>query len=88
MIMRSPHHTQEDLEIVATGQRYAQTQQFIYLGGIVTAEADMTAEIRCRTGAAWSAFHRYANIIYDRPTKTIPMALKVRMLQTEFRGVQ
>ena len=45
----------------------------------------MTAEIRRRTGAAWSAFHRYANVVYDRPTAIVPMALKVRMLQAEVR---
>ena len=58
MMMRPPHHAQEDLEIVAAGQRYAQTEQFVYLGGTITAEADMTAQIRRRTGAAWSAFRR------------------------------
>ena len=45
----------------------------------------MTAEIRRRTGAAWSAFRRYANGVYDRPTAIVPMALKVRMLQAEVR---
>ena len=45
----------------------------------------MTAEIRRRTGAAWSAFRRYANVVYDRPTTTVSMALKVRMLQAEVR---
>ena len=67
------------------GQRYAQTEQFVYLGGTITAEVDMTAEIRSRTGAAWSAFRRYAKFIYDRPTAIVPMALKVRMLQAEVR---
>ena len=85
MVMRPPHHAQEDLEIVAAGQRYAQTEQFVYLGGTITAEADMTAEIRRRTGAAWSAFRRYANVVYDRPTAIVPMVLKVRMLQAEVR---
>ena len=64
---------------------YAQTDQSVYLGGITTAEADMTAEIRRRRGAAWSAFRRYANVIYDRPTVIVPMVLKVRMLQAEVR---
>ena len=31
MVMRPPHHVQEDLQIVAAGQRYAQTEQFVYL---------------------------------------------------------
>ena len=65
---------------------YAQTEQFVYLGGTITAETDMTAEIRRHTGPAWSAFRRYANVVYDRLTTTVPMALKVRMLQAEVRA--
>ena len=45
----------------------------------------MAAEIRRRTGAGWSAFRRYANVVYDRPTAIVPMALKVRMPQAEVR---
>ena len=67
----------EDLEIVGAGQRYGQTEQFVYLGGTTTTEANMTAKIRRRTGAAWSAFRRYANVVYDQSTTTVPMALKV-----------
>ena len=82
------HHAKEDLKIVAIGRRYAQTEQFVYyLGGTITAEANMTAEIRHRTGAAWSAFRRYANVVYDRPPMIVSMALKVRMLQAEVREV-
>ena len=81
--MRPPHHAEECLEIVAAGQRYAQTEQFVYLGCTITPEADMNAEITRSTGAAWSAFRRYTNVVYDRLTTTEPMALKVRMLQAE-----
>ena len=52
MILRPPHHGQKGLEIMAVGQRYAQTEQFVYLGGTMTAEADMTDEIRHLTGAS------------------------------------
>ena len=83
--MRQPHHAQHDLDITAAGRRYAQTEQFVYLGRTITAEANMTAEIRRRTGAAWNAFRRYANVVYDQPTAIVPMALKVRMLQAEAR---
>ena len=58
MVMRPLHHAREGLEIVAAGRRYAQIEQFVYLGGTIMAEADMTAEIRRRTGVTWSAFHR------------------------------
>ena len=70
---------------MAAGQQYAQTEQFVYLGGTIRAETDMATEIRHRTGEAWSAFRRYANVVYDRPTTTVPMALKVRMLQVGVR---
>ena len=76
---------EDNLKKVVTGQRYAQTNQFVYLGGTITAEADMTAEIRRRMGAAWSAIRRYANVIYDQPTAIVPMTLKVRMPQAEVR---
>ena len=78
MIMRPPHHAQEGLEIVALGQSYAQTEQFVYLGGTITVEADMTAEIRRRTGQRGARFAAM-------PTTTVPMALTVRMLQAEVR---
>ena len=80
MIMRPQHHAQKGLEIVAAGELYAQTEQFIYLGGTMTTEADMTADIGRRRGAATSSFHRYANVVNDRPTTTVPAAIKVRML--------
>ena len=83
IIMRQPHHAQHDLDITAAGRRYAQTEQFVYLGRTITAEANMTAEIRRRTGAAWSALRRYANVVYDRPTSIVPVVLKVRMIQAE-----
>ena len=60
MTMRPPHQAQEGLEIVAPSQLYAQNEQFVYLGGTITAEVDMTAEIRRYTGAEWSDFRRYA----------------------------
>ena len=49
----------------------------IYLGGTITAEADMTAEITRRTVAAWSVFRRITNVVYDSPTAILPLALKV-----------
>ena len=68
--MHPLHHAREGLEIVAPGRRYTQTEQFVYLGGTIMAEADMTAEIRRRTGVTWSAFRRYADVIYDQPIVT------------------
>ena len=68
---------------MTAGQRYAQTDQFIYLGGTITEEANMTPGIRRHTGAVWSAFRRYAKVVYGRPTTNVPMALKLQMFQAE-----
>ena len=76
-IKHPPHHAQEFLQIVVSGQRYAQIEQFAYLGGTIMAEADMAAEIRRCTGAAFTAM--------PTSSTTVPMALKLRMLQAEFR---
>ena len=67
--MRPPQHALEGLGILAAGQRYTQTELFIYLGGTTTTEVDMAAEIRSCTGAAWDAFRCYANVGYDRMPK-------------------
>ena len=40
------------LVIEAAGQRYRQTTQFVYLGGLVDASADVIPEIRRRTRLA------------------------------------
>ena len=56
MIMRPPHQEQERLEIVTAGQRYAQTEQFVYLGDNITAEAEMTSKIRRCTGQRGARF--------------------------------
>ena len=85
MVVSPPHHAQEDLQIVAAGQRYTQTEQFIFPGGTITAEAAMTAEMRRRTGTAWGVFRRHANVVYELPTAILLMALKVRLLQAEVR---
>ena len=55
MVMRPPHHAQEDLKIVAASQRYAQTDQFVYLGGTITTEAGMTGAAREQRGARFAA---------------------------------
>ena len=56
MVIRPRHHAQEGREIVAVGQRYTQTEQFVYLGGTITAEANMIAEIRRQTGQRGARF--------------------------------
>ena len=43
------------LVIEAAGQKYAQTAQFRYLGGLVNEDGELTQEINHRSRAAWHA---------------------------------
>ena len=42
------------LVIEAAGQKYAQTDQFRYLGGLVNEDGELTQEINHRSRAAWA----------------------------------
>ena len=67
--------------IKAAGQRYRQTTQFLYLGGIVHENADLWLEIERRVRLLWACFKRFGPELDDR--KTDPITLKVRMLKVE-----
>ena len=69
------------LTIEAAGQRYAQTTEFRYLGGLVNEQGDLTREINHRSKAAWACIKRYATELFDRPGA--PFRLKARLLQAE-----
>lgn len=43
----------EPIEIDATGQRYAHTEKFVYLGRFITEIPDNSAEINWRVRLAW-----------------------------------
>ena len=51
----------------AAGQVYIQTIEFVYLGGSITADRDLSIEITRRLQRAWACFPRYKMEIYDRP---------------------
>ena len=65
----------------AAGQRYAQTTEFRYLGGLVNEHGDLTREINYRSKIAWVCFKRYARELFDRPGA--PFHLKTRLLKAE-----
>ena len=67
--------------INAAGQVYKQTIQFVYLGGAITADSDLSIEIMRRLWRAWACFQRYKMEIYDRPS--VRLRLKVRLLKVE-----
>ena len=48
------------LVIEAAGQKYAQTAQFRYLGGLVNEDGELTQEINHRSRAAWACIRRFS----------------------------
>ena len=67
--------------INAAGQVYKQTIEFVYLGRAITADRDLSIEIKRRLQRAWACFQRYKMEIYDRPG--VRLWLKVRLLKAE-----
>ena len=60
---------------------YNQTNEFVYLGGNVNHNADLSIEVDRRIRNAWCNFRKYTLELYDRPSA--PLELKIRMLRAE-----
>ena len=69
------------LVIEAAGQKYAQTAQFRYLGGLVNEDGEFSQEINHRSRAAWACIRRFSRELFDRPRAL--WRLKVRLLRAE-----
>ena len=67
--------------VEAAGQVYNQTNEFLYLGGNVNQNADLSIEVDRRVRNAWCSFRKYTLELYDRPSA--PLELKIRMLRAE-----
>ena len=67
--------------VEAAGQVYNQTNEFVYLGGNVNQNADLSIEVNRRVCNAWCSFRKYTLELYDRPSA--PLELKIRMLRDE-----
>ena len=67
--------------VEAAGQVYNQTNEFVYLGGNVNHNADLSIEVDRRIRNAWCSFRKYTLELYDRPSA--PLELKIRMLTAE-----
>ena len=67
--------------VEAAGQVYNQTNEFVYLGGNVNHNADLSIEVDQRIRNAWCSFRKYTLELYDRPSA--PLELKLRMLRAE-----
>ena len=55
--------------------------EFVYLGGNVNQNADLSIEVDRRVRNAWCSFRKYTLELYDRPSA--PLELKIRMLRAE-----
>ena len=67
--------------VEAAGQVYNQTNEFVYLGGNFSHNADLSIEVNRRIRNAWCSFRKYTLELYDRPNA--PLELKIRMLRAE-----
>ena len=60
---------------------YNQTNEFLYLGGNVNHNTDLSIEVDRRICNAWCSFRKYTLELYDR--SSAPLELKLRMLRAE-----
>ena len=67
--------------VEAAVQVYNQTNEFVYLGGNVNHNADLSIEVDRRICNAWCSFRKYTLELYNRPSA--PLELKIRMLRAE-----
>ena len=67
--------------VEAAGQMYNQTNEFVYLGGNVNHNADLSIEVDRRIHNAWCSFRKYTLELYGRPSA--PLELKLKMLRAE-----
>ena len=70
-----------DFSLEAASQVYNQTNEFVYLGGNVNHNADLSIEVDRRIRNTWCSFRKYTLALYDRPSA--PLELKIRMLRAE-----
>ena len=67
--------------VEAAGQMYNQTNEFVYLGGNVNHNVDLSSELDRRVHNAWCSFRKYTLDLYDGPRA--PLELKIRTLRAE-----
>ena len=67
--------------VEAAGQVYNQTNEFVYVGGNVNHDDDLSIEVDRRIRNAWCSFRKYTLELYDRPSA--PLELNIRMLRAE-----
>ena len=78
MLLRTPNQAPQTSPpvIEAAGQKYRQTMQCLYLGGLVVASADIMPEITRRIRLEWACYPRFKRELYDM--EDAPFTLKIR----------
>ena len=66
----------------AAGQVYNLTNEFMYLGGNVNRNVDLSIKVDRRIRNAWYSLQKYTLELYDRPS--VPLELKIRMLRASY----
>ena len=75
--------------VEAAGQVYDQVNEFVYLGGNVNHNADLSIEVDRRTPNAWCSFRKYSLELYDRPSTSLELKiwmLRAKVLETTLYG--
>ena len=67
--------------VEAVRQVCNQTNEFVYLGGNVNHNADLSIEVDRPIRNAWCSFRKYTLELYDRPSA--PLELKTEILRAE-----
>ena len=67
--------------VEAAGQVYNQTNEFVYLGGNVNHNADLSIEVNWRIRNAWCRFRKYTLELCEPPNALLE--LKIWMLRAE-----
>ena len=75
------HSQTGTLGINAAGQAYKQANNFVYLGGSIAENGDLSVEIKRRVQRAWASYQKYKVQLYNQPSAALP--LKVRMVKAE-----
>ena len=91
LLIREPEKAQQSgetpapplpaLEIATAGQKYHQIHQFVYLGGLITEDADITRDVNRRIKLALGCFRKFATELFYRPSELL--RLKARLLNAE-----
>ena len=75
--------------VEAAGQVYNQMNEFVYRGGNVNHNADLSIEVDRRVRSVWCSFRKYTLELYDRPSaplEPIIWMLRAEVLETMLYG--